>query len=156
MYGMEMSVLLPLLGPVAVHAARPFFPEDVAQALSHARATAHPGGPRPVHLRALLGFRLQRCQPLRAIVSANRSAHAELAAEAESPFRVAKCARSRLDRNLRDRTPPHRARNRVDAAAPACASYRSPTAPRCMAPHLEAPVVLAGPGRSTTRRRISC
>src|SRR6478735_4055816 len=53
MYGMEMSVLLPLLGPVAVHAARPFFPEDIALALAHARA------PRilvttPVHLRALL------------------------------------------------------------------------------------------------------
>ena len=43
MYGMEMSVLLPLLGPVAVHAARPFFPEDVAQALSACARTAHPG-----------------------------------------------------------------------------------------------------------------
>lgn len=33
MYGMELSVLLPLIGPAAVHAARPFFPEDVARVL---------------------------------------------------------------------------------------------------------------------------
>ena len=84
MYGMEMSVLLPLLGPVAVHAARPFFPEDVAQALSHARA------PRllvttPVHLRALL---VSGCAlpPLRAIVSATAPLSAELAADAEARF----------------------------------------------------------------------
>src|SRR3546814_16601403 len=53
MYGMEMSVLLPLLGNVAVHVARPFFPQDVADALAEAKA------PRllvttPVHLRALV------------------------------------------------------------------------------------------------------
>ena len=84
MYGMEMSVLLPLLGPVAVHAARPFFPEDVARALSHARA------PRilvttPVHLRALL---VSDCTlpPLRAIVSATAPLSAELAAQAEARF----------------------------------------------------------------------
>ena len=84
MYGMEMSVLLPLLGPVAVHAARPFFPEDVARALAHARA------PRilvttPVHLRALL---VSQCAlpPLRAIVSATAPLGAELAADAEARF----------------------------------------------------------------------
>ena len=84
MYGMEMSVLLPLLGPVAVHAARPFFPEDVARALAHARA------PRilvttPVHLRALL---VSQCAlpPLRAIVSATAPLGADLAADAETRF----------------------------------------------------------------------
>ena len=84
MYGMEMSVLLPLLGPIAVHAARPFFPEDVARALAHAR------GPRilvttPVHLRALL---VSECElpPLRAIVSATAPLSAELAADAEARF----------------------------------------------------------------------
>ena len=84
MYGMEMSVLLPLLGPVAVHAARPFFPEDVARALAHAR------GPRilvttPVHLRALL---VSDCvlPPLRAIVSATAPLSAELARQAEARF----------------------------------------------------------------------
>jgi acyl-coenzyme A synthetase/AMP-(fatty) acid ligase len=34
MYGMEMSVLMPLLGDVGVHAGRPFFPADVAAALA--------------------------------------------------------------------------------------------------------------------------
>jgi acyl-coenzyme A synthetase/AMP-(fatty) acid ligase len=84
MYGMEMSVLLPLLGPIAVHAARPFFPDDIARALSQARA------PRllvttPVHLRALL---VSDCAlpPLRAIVSATAPLSPELAAEAEARF----------------------------------------------------------------------
>ena len=34
MYGMEMSVLLPLLGGHGVHAGRPYFPADVAAALT--------------------------------------------------------------------------------------------------------------------------
>ncbi|MEO5827828.1 MAG: AMP-ligase, partial [Luteimonas sp.] len=34
MYGMELSVLLPLLGDVAVHTGRPFFPHDILQALA--------------------------------------------------------------------------------------------------------------------------
>jgi acyl-coenzyme A synthetase/AMP-(fatty) acid ligase len=84
MYGMEMSVLLPLLGEVAVHADKPFFPEDIARALAHAHA------PRilvttPVHLRALL---VSGCElpPLRAIVSATAPLSAELAAQAEARF----------------------------------------------------------------------
>jgi len=84
MYGMEMSVLLPLLCEVAVHAAKPFFPEDIARALAHAH------GPRilvttPVHLRALL---VSGCElpPLRAIVSATAPLSAELACEAEARF----------------------------------------------------------------------
>ena len=53
MYGMELSVVLPLLGGAAVHTGRPLFPHDVAAALRSAR------GPRilvttPVHLRALV------------------------------------------------------------------------------------------------------
>jgi acyl-coenzyme A synthetase/AMP-(fatty) acid ligase len=53
MYGMELSVLLPLLTDVAVHTGKPFFPGDVADALRDAAA------PRllvttPVHLRALV------------------------------------------------------------------------------------------------------
>ena len=84
MYGMEMSVLLPLLGPVAVHAARPFFPEDVANALHHAQA------PRvlvttPVHLRALLASDVS-LPPLRAIVSATAPLPAEHAALAEARY----------------------------------------------------------------------
>jgi acyl-coenzyme A synthetase/AMP-(fatty) acid ligase len=84
MYGMEMSVLLPLLAPVAVHAARPFFPEDVAAALRHAEA------PRvlvttPVHLRALLASDIT-LPPLRAIVSATAPLSAEHAAQAEARY----------------------------------------------------------------------
>ncbi|HYM86449.1 MAG TPA: AMP-binding protein, partial [Pseudoxanthomonas sp.] len=53
MYGMELSVLLPLLGPACLHAGRPFFPQDVARVLAETPA------PRllattPMHLRALV------------------------------------------------------------------------------------------------------
>jgi acyl-coenzyme A synthetase/AMP-(fatty) acid ligase len=53
MYGLEMSVLMPLLGGAGVHNGHPFFPADVAAALEELPA------PRvlvttPVHLRALL------------------------------------------------------------------------------------------------------
>jgi acyl-coenzyme A synthetase/AMP-(fatty) acid ligase len=52
-YGIEMSVLLPLLGDVQVHSGRPFFPSDIASALEQMPE------PRvlvttPVHLRALV------------------------------------------------------------------------------------------------------
>lgn len=84
MYGMELSVLLPLLGPAGVHAARPFFPGDVARALAQAPA------PRllattPVHLRALVesGVALP---PLCGIVSATAPLSADLAAAAEQQF----------------------------------------------------------------------
>ncbi len=84
MYGMELSVLLPLFAPAAVHGGRPFFPHDVAAALAHAHAhrllvTT------PVHLRALVqsGMALP---PLAGIVSATAPLSPELAAEAEARF----------------------------------------------------------------------
>jgi acyl-coenzyme A synthetase/AMP-(fatty) acid ligase len=54
MYGMELSVLLPLIGDMAVHAGRPLFPADIAAALAELPR------PRvlvstPVHLRAIVG-----------------------------------------------------------------------------------------------------
>lgn len=89
MYGMEMSVLLPLLGPVAVHGGRPFFPGDVARAL---RDAASPPllVTTPVHLRALV----QACAldpsialpPMAGIVSATAPLPAELAHAAERLF----------------------------------------------------------------------
>jgi acyl-coenzyme A synthetase/AMP-(fatty) acid ligase len=53
MYGMELSVLLSLIGGMAVHAARPLFPADIARALAEVPE------PRvlvstPVHLRAMV------------------------------------------------------------------------------------------------------
>ncbi|PJK14092.1 AMP-ligase [Lysobacteraceae bacterium NML07-0707] len=84
MYGMELSVLLPLLSCFAVHPGRPFFPEDIARALAECEA------PRllvttPVHLRALLesGVALP---PLAGIVSATAPLAPELAARAEARF----------------------------------------------------------------------
>lgn len=84
MYGMEMSVLLPLLGGTSVHAGRPFFAADIAQALH-----GLPGNrllvTTPVHLRALVesGTALP---PLRAIVSATAPLQRELAVAAEQQF----------------------------------------------------------------------
>ncbi|MDY6945913.1 MAG: AMP-binding protein [Pseudomonadota bacterium] len=54
MYGMELSVLMPLIGDMAVHAGRPLFPADIAAALAELPR------PRvlistPVHLRAIVG-----------------------------------------------------------------------------------------------------
>ncbi len=81
MYGMELSVLLPLLADVAVHAARPFFPEDIAAALRD--ATRPPLlVTTPMHLRALLGSGVA-LPPLAGIVSATAPLSSELAAEAE-------------------------------------------------------------------------
>jgi acyl-coenzyme A synthetase/AMP-(fatty) acid ligase len=84
MYGMEMSVLLPLLGEVGVYAGRPFFPADVAAALAEVPA------PRvlvttPVHLRALIesGIALP---PVAAMVSATAPLPVELAQAAEKRF----------------------------------------------------------------------
>lgn len=84
MYGMELSVLMPLLGEAAVHAGRPFFPGDVARALLHASA------PRvlvttPVHLRALVESGID-LPPLAGIVSATAPLPQALAAAAESRF----------------------------------------------------------------------
>ena len=84
MYGMELSVLLPLLGGAAVHAGRPLLPSDVAAALEQAQA------PRllvttPVHLRALLASGVD-LPPLCGIVSATAPLSQALAAEAEDRF----------------------------------------------------------------------
>lgn len=84
MYGMEMSVLMPLLSEVSVHAGRPFFPADVASALGTMPE------PRvlvttPVHLRALVesGVTLPT---LAAFVSATAPMAVDLAVAAEERF----------------------------------------------------------------------
>jgi len=84
MYGIELSILLPLLGPFAVHSGQPLFPADVAAALAQVPA------PRvlvttPVHLRALLRDP-QSLPPLAAITSATAPLPQELAAEAEARY----------------------------------------------------------------------
>jgi acyl-coenzyme A synthetase/AMP-(fatty) acid ligase len=84
MYGMEMSVLLPLLGNVGVHTGRPFFPADVAAALA-AVPTPRVLVTTPVHLRALIesGIALP---PIAAMVSATAPLPVELARTAEQRF----------------------------------------------------------------------
>lgn len=84
MYGIELSILLPLLGPFALHSGRPLFPADVAAAL------AQVPDPRvlvttPVHLRALLRDPTPLPQ-LAAITSATAPLSQELAAEAEARY----------------------------------------------------------------------
>lgn len=84
MYGMEMAVLMPLLAPATLQAGRPFFPQDVAQALAEVPA------PRllvttPVHLKALVesGVALP---PLAGIVTATAPLPHALAVDAERAF----------------------------------------------------------------------
>lgn len=84
MYGMEMSVVMPLMSEVSVHSGRPFFPADVATAL------ASMPEPRvlvttPVHLRALVESGVQ-LPSLAAFVSATAPMPVELATEAERRF----------------------------------------------------------------------
>ncbi|MBN8727139.1 MAG: AMP-binding protein [Xanthomonadales bacterium] len=82
MYGIELSVLLPLLGPFAVSDRKPLFPADIAAALAELPA------PRvlvttPVHLKALMAAGIA-LPPLGAIVSATAPLAADLAAAAEA------------------------------------------------------------------------
>lgn len=83
-FGLEMSVLLPLLGEATVHDGRPFFPADVARALAELPA------PRllvttPVHLRALIAAAAP-LPPLAAMLSATAPLPLELAQAAEAAF----------------------------------------------------------------------
>lgn len=83
-YGFESSVFLALVSGGAICAERPFYPADIAQRLSQL--------PRPsvlvttpVHLRALLGARMQ-LPPTDMLMSATSLLPRELAAEAEQRF----------------------------------------------------------------------
>ncbi len=84
MYGLEMSVLLPLRSHAAIHAGQPFFPADIAAALEQIPA------PRllvttPIHLRALLR-EAPALPALDAIVTATAPLDADLAARAERSY----------------------------------------------------------------------
>lgn len=84
MYGLEMTVLLPLLGGMAIHGGHPLYPADVQRALNEVP------GPRilvttPVHLRALVRSAVD-LPPLAAVVSATAPLPQELAGEVERRF----------------------------------------------------------------------
>jgi len=84
MYGLELSVLLPLRSRAAIHSGHPFFPADIARALAQVPA------PRvlvttPHHLRALLRSGTD-LPALTAIVSATAPLDAQLASAAETRY----------------------------------------------------------------------
>jgi acyl-coenzyme A synthetase/AMP-(fatty) acid ligase len=81
MYGLESTILLALHNGLIMHAARPFYPEDIRQALSElpeGRALVT----TPLHLRALLESGVA-VPPLALIVCATAPLSRELAAAAE-------------------------------------------------------------------------
>jgi acyl-coenzyme A synthetase/AMP-(fatty) acid ligase len=84
MYGLEVSVVLPLIAGLCIHAGHPFFPEDIRQAILQL------GEPRsmfttPTHLRACAESGLEWPR-LSRIVSATAPLSAELAMRAEEMF----------------------------------------------------------------------
>ncbi|GMQ76668.1 MAG: xanthomonadin biosynthesis 3-hydroxybenozate--AMP ligase XanA2 [Gammaproteobacteria bacterium] len=84
MYGLEVSIVLPLIAGLCVHAGRPFFPEDIRRALA-ALAKPRTMFTTPTHLRACVDSGLQWPR-LSRIVSATAPLSAELAARAEESF----------------------------------------------------------------------
>jgi len=87
MYGMELSVLMPLLGGMGIHGGHPLYPADIASAL------ADVPGPRilvstPVHLRVLLESGVELPE-LGAVVSATAPLPVELARAIERRFGTA-------------------------------------------------------------------
>jgi acyl-coenzyme A synthetase/AMP-(fatty) acid ligase len=81
MYGLETSIILPLLSDMAVHTARPLFPADIATALAEVPE------PRvlvttPVHMRAIAASG-QRFPRTALVVSATAPLDAELAQSME-------------------------------------------------------------------------
>ena len=84
MYGIETTVLLPVLGGMGIHAAHPLYPADIASDL---RELPEPRVlvTTPVHLRALLHSGVE-LPPLGAIVSATASLAPEVARSAEQSY----------------------------------------------------------------------
>jgi acyl-coenzyme A synthetase/AMP-(fatty) acid ligase len=84
MYGLETTVLMALQNGFALHAARPFYPADIREALEQI-----PGQrvlvTTPVHLRALLAEE-PRLSRLRLIVCATASLSPSLASQAEQRY----------------------------------------------------------------------
>lgn len=140
MYGMELSVLMPLLTSAAVHGGRPFFPEDVARALGHASAPALLVT-TPVHLRALVesGIALP---PLAGIVTATAPLPQALAAAAEQKFG---CEVREMFGSTETCVIAHRRTARDDfwQSLPGVQLQPQPDGTLVVAPHLPAPVALA-------------
>ena len=139
MYGMELSVLLPLRSDAAIHSGQPFFPADIAHALCEVPA------PRllvttPVHLRALLreGPELPE---LAAIVCATAPLDAELARAAERRYgtRLIEVFGSTETCVIAHRAPAHEAAWRL---YPGIELQPQPNGTLVDAPHFSAPTLL--------------
>lgn len=140
MYGMEMSVLLPLLAPATLQAARPFFPLDVVQALAAMDA------PRllittPVHLKVLVESGVE-LPPLAGIVTATAPLTQELAIAAEERFgtEVREVFGSTETCIFARRRTAHEAAWNL---LPGVRLEPQPDGTRVQAPHLATPVMLA-------------
>lgn len=140
MYGMEMSILLPLFAAVGMHTGRPLLPADVARALAQLPA------PRvlvttPVHLRALVASG-QPMPALAAMLSATAPLPEALAREAEARF-----AAPLLEVFGSTETCVIAARRSASQTAwttyPGVAVQPQPDGTRITAPQLAEPVVLA-------------
>jgi len=84
MYGLEVSVVLPLVAASCVHAGRPFFPEDIRRAIS-TLSESRTMFTTPTHLRACVDSGLQWPRMSR-IVSATAPLSVDLAKRAEKMF----------------------------------------------------------------------
>ena len=84
MYGLEVSIVLPLVAGLCIHAGHPFFPEDIRRVIS---AVPEPRTmfTTPTHLRACVESGLQ-WPHLSRIVSATAPLSADLAKRAEEMF----------------------------------------------------------------------
>ena len=140
MYGMEMSVLLPLAGGVAVHAARPFFPQEIAAALADAPLPALLVS-TPVHLRALVDSGVA-LPVLAGIVTSTAPLPPELAQAAESAFG---CEVRELFGATETCILARRRTAREDAwtLLPGVELHPQPDGTQVQAAHLAAPVTLA-------------
>ena len=140
MYGMELSVLLPLFAPVAVHRGRPFFPDDIACALRDAAAPALLVT-TPVHLRALVESGVV-LPALAGIVTATAPLSQALAAAAEQRFG---CEVREMFGATEICIVAHRRTACEDAwtAYPGVGLHPQPDGTLVEAPHLPAPVALA-------------
>lgn len=86
MFGLESTVLMPLINGFALTSARSFYPADICQSLTQVPE------PRilittPIHLRSLLGAKMT-LPKIELIVSATAPLSPQLAAEAEQAFDV--------------------------------------------------------------------
>ena len=84
MYGLETSILLPLVSGSCMHAGRPFYPEDIRQALASVNG-AKILVTTPIHLRACVNAGLTWPQ-VDFIISATAPLAVDLAQQAERTF----------------------------------------------------------------------